>query len=292
MATATKNRTKKSESLNKSLINVTMATINTTIEHGEKWQELTKKMVKKTEPLRKRQMDLVFETAATVKNQFNTGKEKTMDLVGYDEDTIERAFEYVSKTPVGKKVLEVSETIKEKVIENPIVQKVEKTAENLKNQGVAKFNEVKEDALKQAKKVIDKGEDLVDDALKQTKKNVGKTKKTVTAKATKTSKKASVKVAEVKQKAAKVESTVKAVIKDDLKAIKGVGPKLERIFKENGIETFAQLAQATETKIKSILDEAGSTFKNTSVTDLKKQAELGAEAGVEAIAAWLADNKK
>lgn len=292
MATATKSKAQKKESLNNALLSATKATINTTIENGEKWQKLTKKLVKKSEPVRKKQMDMVFDTANSIKEQFNTGKERTLDLVGYDEEAVERAVEYVSNTPVGKKVIEVTETIKEKVTENPIVQKVEKTAENLKTQGVAKFNEVKEEVLEQAKKVIDKGEELVDDALKQTKKGVSKTKETVKAKANVASKKANNKVEQVKQKVSAVESTVKAAVKDDLKAIRGIGPKLERIFKEHGIETYADLAQATEAKIKSILEEAGSTFKNTSVSDLKKQAEIGAGAGVEALVAWLADNKK
>ena len=252
MATATAKRKKENvKSLNNSLVNATLATINTTIENGEKWQELTKKLVKKSEPVRRKQMELFFDTAATVKKQVNTGKERTMELVGYDGETMERAFEYVSKTPVGKKVMKVTENLKEKVTENPVVKKVEETAENLKTKSTAKFNDLKEDVLGQAKKVINKGEEFVDEALKQGKSNVAKAKKTV----------------------AKVKEEVKAATKDDLKLIKGIGPKLEQIFNENGIVTFAQLAQASEAKIKSILEKAGPVFKNVNFTNWVKEAQ-------------------
>ncbi|WP_435624713.1 hypothetical protein [Flagellimonas sp.] len=274
MATTTaKGKKENVKSLNKSLVNATMATINTTIEHGEKWQVLTKKLVKKSEPVRRKQMDMFFDTAASVKKQVNSGKERTMELVGYDGETMERAFEYVSKTPVGKKVLKVTEDIKEKVTENPMVKKVEETAENLKAKSTAKFNDLKEDVLGQAKKVINKGEEFVDEALKQGKSNVTKAKKTVKAKATKTSKKAVAQAQTAKKTVAKVTEEVKATAKDDLKLIKGIGPKLEQLFNENGIETFAQLAKASEAKIKSILEKAGPVFKSVNFSNWVKEAQ-------------------
>ena len=49
--------------------------------------------------------------------------------------------------------------------------------------------------------------------------------------------------------------------------------ELEKIFNENGIETFAQLAKASDTKIKSILEKAGPIFKNANFSDWVKQAE-------------------
>ncbi|MEM9361193.1 MAG: hypothetical protein AAGA43_01105 [Bacteroidota bacterium] len=274
MATTTAKRKKENvKSLNKSLANATMATINTTIEHGEKWQELTKKLVKKSEPVRRKQMDMFFDTAATVKKQVNSGKERTMELVGYDEETVERAFEYVSKTPVGKKVLKVTEDIKVKVTENPMVKKVEETAEKVKAKSTAKFNDLKEDVLGQAKKVINKGEEFVDEALKQGKSNVTKAKKTVKAKATQASKKAAAQAQTAKKTVAKVKEEVKASAKDDLKLIKGIGPKLELLFNENGIETFAQLAKASEAKIKSILEKAGPVFKSVNFSNWVKEAQ-------------------
>ena len=272
MATKTKRKADNKKSLNNALINATVATINTTVENGEKWQELTKKLVKKSEPVRKKQMDMVFETASAVKNQVITGKERMLELVGIEEDMMERAYEYASKTTVGKKVLGVAENIKEKVTENPMVKKVEKTTEDLKSKGTAKLNDLREDVLEQAKKILNKGEEMVEEALdtkkttKKVKKNVAKAKKTAKSTAKVVTKKAPA-------QAEKVAVTTTTLVKDDLKLIKGIGPKLEKIFNENGIETFAELAKASEVKIKSILEKAGPVFKNLNFSDWVKQAE-------------------
>lgn len=279
MATKTKRKADNKKGLNNALINATVATINTTVENGEKWQELTKKLVKKSEPVRRKQMEMVFETATAVKKQVTTGKDRMLDLVGYEEDMVERAFEYASKTPVGKKVMGVAENIKEKVSENPVVKKVEKTTEDLKSKGTAKLNDLRGDVLEQAKKILNKGEEMVEEALdtkkttKKVKKNVAKAKKTVT-----TAAKAATKTASTQAK--KVAATTTAVVKDDLKLITGIGPKLEKIFNENGIETFAQLAKASEAKIKSILEKAGPIFKNANFSDWVKQAENFAKTAV------------
>lgn len=272
MATKTKRKTENKKSLNKALLNATVATINTTVENGEKWQELTKKLVQKSEPVRRKQMDLVFETAAAVKSQVSTGKERMFELVCYEEDMMEKAFEYASKTAVGKKVMGVAENLKDKVAENPMVKKVEKTTEDLKAKGTAKLNDLREDVLEQAKKILNKGEELVEEAMdtkkttKKVQKNVAKTKETVQSTAKAVTKKAV-------KKAEKVAASASAAVKDDLKLIKGIGPKLEKVFNENGIQTFAQLAKASEAKIKSVLDKAGPLFKNANFSEWVKQAE-------------------
>ncbi|MEM8508150.1 MAG: hypothetical protein AAF717_09990 [Bacteroidota bacterium] len=272
MATKAKRKADNKKSLNNALINATVATINTTVENGEKWQELTKKLVKKSAPVRRKQMDMVFETATAVKKQVTTGKERMLDLVGYEEDMVERAFEYASNTTVGKKVMGVAENIKEKVTENPMVKKVEKTTEDLKSKGTAKLNDLREDVLEQAKKILNKGEEMVEEALdtkkttKKVKKNVAKTQKAVTSTAKAVTKKATTQVE-------KVAATASALVKDDLKLIKGIGPKLEKIFNENGIETFAQLAKTSEAKMRAMLEKAGPVFKNANFSEWVKQAE-------------------
>ena len=265
-------KTEKTKSLNSTLIDATVATINTAVENGEKWQKLTKKLVKKSEPVRRKQMDMVYETATAVKNQVNSGKERMLDLVGYEEDMVERAFEYASNTPVGKKVIEVTENIKGKVTENPMVKKVEKTTEEFKAKSTAKLNSLRKDVLKQTKKILNKGEEIVEDALdtnsttKKVKKSVAKVKETVKSTAQEATKK-------IGAQAKKVATTASEFAKDDLKLINGIGPKLEKIFNENGIETFAQLAKASEEQIKDILEKAGPIFKNANFSDWTKQAE-------------------
>lgn len=49
---------------------------------------------------------------------------------------------------------------------------------------------------------------------------------------------------------------IKASGKDDLKIVEGIGPKIERILHEAGITTFAQLAEASVSRLDEILREA------------------------------------
>ncbi|NQZ42680.1 MAG: hypothetical protein HRT65_00055 [Flavobacteriaceae bacterium] len=272
MATKAEKKATNKKSLNSALINATVATINTTVENGEKWQKLTKKMVKKSEPVRRKQMDMVFETATAVKNQMTSGKERMLDLVGYEEDMMERAVEFASNTKVGKKVINVTETLKEKVAENPMVKKAEKTADGLKAKGTAKLNDLRGDVLEQAKKILNKGEELVEEAM-EPKKAAKKVKKNVTKAKTKVQETAKVATKKATATAGKVVATATAVVKDDLKLINGIGPKLEKMFNEGGIQTFAQLAKASEAKIKGILEKAGPIFKNANFSEWVKQAE-------------------
>jgi len=302
----TKKATKKTTTLNKELVSASMAAINTTVENGEKWQKLASKLIKKSEPVRTKQMNMVFETATAVKKQVTSGSERMMDLVGYDASVVEKALNFATKNPVSKKVINVAEEIADKVTSNPVVKKVEKTTEGIKKMSIAKFNDVKEDVLEQAKKALQKGEELVED-VKTPKKTSKKVKAKGAAKVKEVRKKTAKKVATVKEtaktivtevktegvkKVAAVKKETKKVVetsvKDDLKIVYGIGPKLEGIFNKNGINTYADLAKASEAKIKAILVEAGPIFKNTNTADWKKQAEVGAAKGKEALKTWIA----
>lgn len=235
MATTTKNKTVKTKSLNESLVNATKATIAATIENGEKWQKLTKKLIKKSEPVRRKQMDLVFDTATAVKKQVSTSTERVLDLVGY-----EQAMEYVSNNPVSKRVMEVSGNLKTKVNENPMVQQVGKTTENLKTKGTAKFNDIKDDVLEQAQKILNKGEEMVEGAL-ATKKVKAPVKKTTTAKRKTTAKAATATKTAAKRPAAKRPATKRTTTAKaaapKATAAKKVAPKAE-----------APVAKAVESK--------------------------------------------
>jgi predicted flap endonuclease-1-like 5' DNA nuclease len=44
---------------------------------------------------------------------------------------------------------------------------------------------------------------------------------------------------------------------DNLKRVKGIGPKIEKLLKANGITTFAQLAHVKVSHLRALLDEAG-----------------------------------
>jgi small subunit ribosomal protein S2 len=62
---------------------------------------------------------------------------------------------------------------------------------------------------------------------------------------------------------------------DDLKKIEGIGPKISMLLGENGIHTFAQLAQQTPEQLQAVLDEAGIRIANPSTW--ADQAKLAAQ---------------
>ena len=196
MATKTKTAAKKgnkpnvAKKVNTSLINASLSAINTTIDNGEKWQKLASKLIKKSEKVREQQINMIFDTAETVKGQFMDGADKMKELVGYDAELVEKAKDMAMNNPVSKKVVGIVEDITEKVSENPMVQKAEKASEELKNMGIAKYHELKEDVLEQASKIVDIAEDKIEDAKAELKKEAKKatpkkraTKKTKATKA-------------------------------------------------------------------------------------------------------------
>ncbi|MEM9918505.1 MAG: hypothetical protein AAF990_10440 [Bacteroidota bacterium] len=73
---------------------------------------------------------------------------------------------------------------------------------------------------------------------------------------------------------------------DDLKAIEGVGPKIEEILNEGGIKTFKQLSEAEVAKIKEILAAAGGRFASHDPTTWPKQAAMAAAGEWEQLKAW------
>lgn len=64
---------------------------------------------------------------------------------------------------------------------------------------------------------------------------------------------------------------------DDLKAIEGIGPAIEKLLHEGGIMTWKQLSKTSVERIKELLDAAGARFKLADPTTWPKQAEMAAE---------------
>lgn len=60
----------------------------------------------------------------------------------------------------------------------------------------------------------------------------------------------------------------------DLKAVEGVGPKIESVLKSAGIDTLADLATTTPDRLREVLAEAGSRFKSHDPSTWPIQAEL------------------
>ncbi|MGK0412654.1 MAG: hypothetical protein ACJA1B_000853 [Polaribacter sp.] len=254
MATKTKKTTTKinkqsvAKKVNTSLVNASMAAINTTVDNGEKWQKLASKLIKKSEKVRQEQINMVFDTAEAVKGQFVSGTDRIKDLVGYDFELVGKAKDMATNNPVSKKVMGVIGEISEKVSENAMVQKAEKATDDLKKMGVARYMELKEDVLDQASKILDKGEAIIEDAKSTPKAKVtkkGTSKKAITKKVTATkakATKATVKVAPKKTMAKKVNTTKATVTKVEAKT----APKTAVVKKATSIKATPTKATATK----------------------------------------------
>lgn len=204
--------------VNSSLVDASLSAIDTTIENSEKWQKLASKLIKKSEKVRQQQINMFFDTAEAVKGQFITGTKRAKELVGYDAKIAEKFKDLAFENPVSKKVVGILEDISEKVSENPMVQKVEKTAEDFKSKGIARFKEIKGDVLEQASKIVDKAEKTIEDAKSENKKEAIKSTKTPIAKVAKSPVK---KV--IKSPVKKVATTTKV----DSKLTKNIAPKTD-----------------------------------------------------------------
>lgn len=84
-------------------------------------------------------------------------------------------------------------------------------------------------------------------------------------------------VAEVAEKKAAAPKKEKAPKLDDLKIIEGVGPKIETLLKEGGINTWAELAAAEVDRLKEILDAAGPRYQIHDPSTWPAQAKFAAE---------------
>ena len=275
MATKTKRTTKKSnktsvvKKINTGLINASIAAINTTVDNGEKWQKLASKLIKKTEKVREQQINMIFDTAEAVKGQFMVGADRMKDLVGYDQEMLEKAKDMATNNPVSRKVVEIIEDITEKVSENPMVQKAEKATEDIKNKGIAKFNDLKEDVLEQASKIIDKGEAIIEEAKTTPKAKVTKVstssitktapKKAVAKKVTVTKIRATKIVAKAtpKKTVTKKASTTKTAAK---KSVAKTAPK--KTVTKKTTATKARVIKATP-KAKVAVAKKATTVKKT-----------------------------
>jgi hypothetical protein len=202
--------TKKS---NTGLVTASMAAINTTADNAGKWQKLASKLIKKSEKVRQQQINMVFDTAEALKVQFISGTDRMKDLIGYDPELVEKAKYKAMSNPLSKKVVGIVEDITERVSENPMVQKAEKATDDLKNMGIAKYKELKEDVLDQASRILDKGEAIIEEAKSSPKGNVTKKsapKKTAEKKATVTKRAATKAKVAPKKVVAKKTTTTKA----------------------------------------------------------------------------------
>lgn len=63
---------------------------------------------------------------------------------------------------------------------------------------------------------------------------------------------------------------------DDLTVIEGIGPKINELFKDNGLKSFADVGNATVTQMRTILDKGGARYRMANPGTWAKQAKLAA----------------
>ena len=64
---------------------------------------------------------------------------------------------------------------------------------------------------------------------------------------------------------------------NDLTVVEGIGPKINELFNNAGVKTFAQLANQTVPQMRKILDDGGSRFRIANPSTWGQQAALAAE---------------
>ena len=246
--------------INNDLIDASFNAIETTVKTGEKWQKLTSKLIKKAEPLSKNQINMVVDTAETIKAQLEQSTDRLKDLVGYDPKMIEQAKKMVINNPLAKKAEETAEKIKKEVSKNPLVKKAEKMAKKLQKELNETIEDVKDKVEDVAEDVKDKVEDVVEDVQEKVEKIVKPKAKKVPAK--KTTKKTAVKKAQKKVE-----------VKNDLKTIKGIGPKMETTLNAAGIISYSQIAKSSIKKLEKAIEDGDMNPRMYNATNWKAQAQ-------------------
>lgn len=73
--------------------------------------------------------------------------------------------------------------------------------------------------------------------------------------------------------------------KDNLKKIEGIGPKIESLLNDAGVQTFKKLADTSHGILRAILNEGGSRFKMHDPSTWSEQAQLANDGKWEALKA-------
>lgn len=76
---------------------------------------------------------------------------------------------------------------------------------------------------------------------------------------------------------------IKAYKENDLKAIEGIGPKIEELLQDAGIHTWGQLSDTSVERLKTILSNAGSRYQLADPASWPKQAGMAAEGDWDAL---------
>jgi predicted flap endonuclease-1-like 5' DNA nuclease len=78
----------------------------------------------------------------------------------------------------------------------------------------------------------------------------------------------------------------KKIKQDDLKAVEGIGPKIEELFHAAGIKTWLALSETSTSKMQSILDAAGESYAIHNPGTWAKQASLAYQGKWKELKEW------
>ena len=79
---------------------------------------------------------------------------------------------------------------------------------------------------------------------------------------------------------------VNTIVPDDLKLIEGIGPQIERLLNNAGIQTFRQLSETSSEHLETILRNGGARFQVHRPDTWPRQAALAADGQWETLKAW------
>lgn len=262
---------KQVQHLNSKAINVSEETIEETVATGKQWQNLLAKSLKGGTSFLGHQQDLALTFLEGIKSQYSGTKFRTKKLFSFD---FEKVTTKATKKTIATKTVSAKKVAKKAVLTTKVVAK------------------------KVAKKVITAKKATTTKATKKVAKKATTTAKVatrkVTAKVKTTAKKATVaaKKATTMKKAAKrtVASTVKTTtiptVKNNLKLIEGIGPKIEELLNKAGILSFRQLEYAKLNTLQNILVAAGPRFRMHTPTTWSAQAALAAAGKMNELKKW------
>lgn len=83
----------------------------------------------------------------------------------------------------------------------------------------------------------------------------------------------------------------KTIKQDDLKVVEGIGPKIEGMFKDNGIKTWKALSEATVADCQKVLNTGGKRYQIHDPASWPMQARMCYEGKWSELAKWQNEHK-
>lgn len=83
----------------------------------------------------------------------------------------------------------------------------------------------------------------------------------------------------------------KTIKQDDLKIVEGIGPKIEGMFRDNGIKTWKELSEASVADCQKVLDTGGKRYKIHDPASWPMQSKMCYEGKWQDLAKWQEQHK-